>query len=251
MARQTTQRGYTLIEIMIALTIGVFLTGGMLNLYIGSKRAYNIQSTLTELQEVGRFGIKSMIEDIRMAGFFGCGTTASVVNVLTGGAANWEINAAEPLRGFDAGVSVFPPNFAGNVVANTDALVLLRTQPSDAYVVDTHSTAANQLTLKDPHDLQQGEILAVTDCLNTAIFQQTNANAASVATTVDHAAGTTVPGNCAPGLGGPVDCAAGTSQPYQFPEESFITRVISRAYYIGNGASGRSALFRLDINNTG
>ncbi|MEO0574910.1 MAG: PilW family protein [Pseudomonadota bacterium] len=251
MNTQTTQRGYTLIELMIALTIGAFLTGGLLQLYIGSKRSYNVQNVLGELQEVGRYSLTSMVSDIRMAGFMGCGASAGVVNVLNGATANWEINAETALRGFEGGVSTFPADFSGDVIAGTDAITILRAVPDDAYVVQSHVPATATITLKNAHDLQQSEVLAITDCLNTSVFQMTNANAASTATTVVHDNTGTTPGNCTRGLGSPLDCATTAGTAYQYDTDAFVMRIISRAYYIGTGASGRNALFRLDTNNNG
>lgn len=251
MNTHNTQRGYTLIELMIALTIGAFLTGGLLQLYIGSKRSYNVQTVLSELQEVGRYTLTSMVADIRMAGFMGCGAATGVVNVLNGASANWEINAETALRGFEGGVSTFPADFSSDVISGTDAITILRAVPDDNYVVQAHVPATATITLKAQHDLQQSEILAITDCLNTSVFQMTNANAASTATTIQHSNAGTTPGNCTTGLGSPLDCSTTAGTAYQYDTDAFVMRIISRAYYIGTGASGRNALFRLDTNNNG
>ncbi|MEL6869110.1 MAG: PilW family protein [Pseudomonadota bacterium] len=243
--------GYTLIELMIALTIGAFLTGGLLQLYIGSKKSYNTQSVLTELQEVGRFSVTSMISDIRMAGFMGCGDANQVVNVLNNGALNWELNVAQPLRGFEGAIAGFPADFAASVVPGTDALIVVRAVPDDDYVVLSHVPATATITLKGPHDIQQGDVLAITDCLNTSVFQMTNANPANTATTIVHTAGAGAPGNCTTGLGSPLDCSTAAGTPYQYDTDSFVMRLTARAYYIGVGASGRNALFRMDLNRNG
>ena len=244
-------RGYTLIELMIALTIGAFLVGGILQLYVGSKKSYNTQQALMELQEVGRFSLNMMVSDIRLAGFMGCGRATNVINTLNGGTTNWQYNAATSILGYEAGVSTFPPQFAANVLPGTDAITITRAIPEDRYVVQSHAPAAATITLDAAHDLQAGEILAITDCLNTAVFQQTNGNAANTATTINNAAGASVPGNCTQGLGAPLDCSTTTGTPYQFDEDSFVLRMLSRAYYIGTGASGRSALFRLTLDSNG
>ncbi|MEL7313174.1 MAG: PilW family protein, partial [Pseudomonadota bacterium] len=245
------QNGFTLIELMIALTIGAFLVGGMLQLYVGSKKSYNIQSTLTELQEIGRFSLNSMIQDARMAGFLGCGRSDNVVNTINGGPATWFLDAENALVGYEGGASIFPPAIAGDVVAGTDAFTMIRAIPDDRYVVQTHATPTATLTLTQPHDLQQGEVLMVTDCLNSAMFQMSNANPANAELTVQHAQGVGAPGNCTAGLGSPLDCTTAAGTPYQFGEDSFVMRMTSRVYYVGTGASGRNALFRREMTTTG
>lgn len=249
MNRASKQSGYTLIELLIALTIGAFMIGGILQLYVGSKKAYNTQSVLMELQEIGRFSLDMMVSDIRMAGFMGCGRAEGVVNTLNG-ATSWQLDAATSVLGYEGGVSTFPADFVG-AVPNTDAIKIVRAVPDDQYVVQSHAPASGTLTLKDFHDLQQSELLMVTDCLNTAMFQMTNVNTAGATNTVVNADGVLSPGNCTRGLGKPIDCTTSSGTPYQYDENSFVMRMTARGYYIGVGASGRNALFRVALGNNG
>ncbi|MCD2449273.1 PilW family protein [Methylicorpusculum oleiharenae] len=62
----------TLIEIMIALLIGAFLLGGILQIFINTKQTYRMQEGLSRLQENGRFAMDFLARDIRMAGYWGC-----------------------------------------------------------------------------------------------------------------------------------------------------------------------------------
>jgi type IV pilus assembly protein PilW len=72
MNRKARQTGLTLIEIMIALLIGAFLLGGVLQIFLGSKQTYRMQDNLAKLQENGRFAMEFLAKDIRMAGYWGC-----------------------------------------------------------------------------------------------------------------------------------------------------------------------------------
>ena len=74
----------TLIEIMIALLIGVFLLGGIMLVFISSKQTYRTQENLSRLQENGRFAMEFLSRDIRMAGFWDCMTSNSAVSDVTG-----------------------------------------------------------------------------------------------------------------------------------------------------------------------
>jgi type IV pilus assembly protein PilW len=66
------QYGMTLIEIMIALLIGAFLIGGVLEIFINSKQTYRMQDGLSRLQENGRFALDFIGQDIRMTSYWGC-----------------------------------------------------------------------------------------------------------------------------------------------------------------------------------
>jgi len=64
-----TQRGLTLVEILVALMISAFLIAGVIQLFIGSKQTYRGHDALSRIQENGRFALDSMARDIRMAGY--------------------------------------------------------------------------------------------------------------------------------------------------------------------------------------
>ena len=75
------QTGMTLIEIMIALLIGAFLLGGVLQIFIGSKQTYRMQEALSRLQENGRFAIDFIGQDIRMTSYWGCHSGARAPDI--------------------------------------------------------------------------------------------------------------------------------------------------------------------------
>ena len=71
------QTGLSLIEIMIALLIGAFLIGGVLQIFISSKQTYRMQQNLSRLQENGRFALDFIGRDVRMTSSWGCLTRPS------------------------------------------------------------------------------------------------------------------------------------------------------------------------------
>ena len=67
-------RGLTLIEVMVALTISLFLLLGITYVYTGSKQTYRSVASLSTMQENGRLAIEYLTQDLQMAGNFGCAT---------------------------------------------------------------------------------------------------------------------------------------------------------------------------------
>ena len=63
--------GYTLIEWMIAIVIGLFITGGLMSLYVISNETTQDSLDNGELQEHGRIAMNLLLRDLRMAGFWG------------------------------------------------------------------------------------------------------------------------------------------------------------------------------------
>jgi type IV pilus assembly protein PilW len=66
------QQGLTLIEIMIALLIGAFLLGGVMEIFLNTRQTYRVQDAMSRLQENGRFAMEFMANDIRMADYREC-----------------------------------------------------------------------------------------------------------------------------------------------------------------------------------
>jgi type IV pilus assembly protein PilW len=65
------QGGLSLIELMIALLVGLLLLGGLVQIYVSSKQGYNAQEQLARMQEGGRFAMDLITRDLRRAGYWG------------------------------------------------------------------------------------------------------------------------------------------------------------------------------------
>jgi type IV pilus assembly protein PilW len=65
----TRQRGFSLVEILVALTISMLLLGGVLQIFLSSKQAYRVQDSLSRVQENGRFAVDYLGRYIRLAGY--------------------------------------------------------------------------------------------------------------------------------------------------------------------------------------
>lgn len=63
------QRGLTLIEIMVALLIGIFLLAGVIQIFIANRQTYRVQENLSRMQENGRFAMYYLSRYIRLAGY--------------------------------------------------------------------------------------------------------------------------------------------------------------------------------------
>ena len=71
------QHGMTLIEIMVALVISLFLLAGLLQMFIATRQSSRIQENLSRIQENGRFGIEYINRVVRQAGYR---SRASILN---------------------------------------------------------------------------------------------------------------------------------------------------------------------------
>lgn len=66
------QRGLSLIELLIALALGLAVLVGLSSVYVAVKQSFRFQETTGRLQEDATFAIDSIARDLRMAGSAGC-----------------------------------------------------------------------------------------------------------------------------------------------------------------------------------
>ncbi|CAJ1846812.1 PilW family protein [Aeromonas jandaei] len=64
-------RGFTLVEWLIAMVIGVFLLGGVLSVFVASRTTSEDAFDQSELQENGRLAMRLIAQDLKWAGFWG------------------------------------------------------------------------------------------------------------------------------------------------------------------------------------
>lgn len=69
-ARRVTQRGVTLIELMVALTINLAIVVAAVYLYLGTRESQRALDQTSEANEVGVFALRALGRDIMNAGFY-------------------------------------------------------------------------------------------------------------------------------------------------------------------------------------
>jgi type IV pilus assembly protein PilW len=67
--RQYISRGFTLVELLVSLTIGLLLTIVIAQLFLGSRQSYATTDDLSRLQENMRYSQQLLMRTIHMAGF--------------------------------------------------------------------------------------------------------------------------------------------------------------------------------------
>ncbi len=80
--RRIAQCGFTLVELMIAVTIALFLVGGLVTLVDGMKRASLSQDGLSQLQDNERMAATLMGDVIQSAGYFPSPTINTAASML-------------------------------------------------------------------------------------------------------------------------------------------------------------------------
>ena len=230
------QRGLTLVELMVAVTISIILLSGVLQMFLSSKQSYRTVESLSRMQENARYTMGVLSKEIRMAGFAPCKLTSNIANVLNNSGDDKYNFFDGAVMGYEGDTSTFGSDFpatgtsAGDRVAGSDAIRILR-GGTESYSVEVHNTSSAEFKLKgDDHTLDPGDIVLVCDAMNSSIIQITNSNQSNV--TIVHQTGSGSPGNCTKGLGFPVVCTAnGTA--YTYDQGSQLVKFESYVYYLG------------------
>jgi len=96
-------RGYSLIELMVAIVVSMILLAGVIELFIGNKQAYRLQEGFSRLNENSRYATMVLNRSLRMGDHWG-GVGPDVVEVDGGVAINGDCAEipAESSVGFEA-----------------------------------------------------------------------------------------------------------------------------------------------------
>lgn len=245
-------QGFSLVELMVALTIGLIILGAVSTLFVNSKQTYTTQDSLSRLQENARFAMHFLIKDLRLAGYYGCISDIapdSVYNTLNG--SDFAYNLQIPLEGVNTigGTSASPTGtwypsanttMPANAIPGTDAVAIrLADSSSPIYLnVEMPNTSA-VLKVSATTGISVNDIIMISDCSSADIMQVTQIN--NTDPHLVHNTGAGVPGNATKILSKAYSPSTG-------PGGTRIMKFKTNTYFIGTGASGNPALFRRENN---
>lgn len=240
-------RGFTLIELMVAMVLGLVIVGGATGVILANRESYRTNEALSQVQESARTAFELLARDVREAGISGCDSSGRMANVLrtNGGTAWWQTWVG--IEGYDAGeVNPAVPTSTTRAerVAGTDSIILQGIQGTGLTVESHNAAAANFKINAASTDLVDNDVLVLCDFDHAAMVQVTSYNSNNVTVVHNTGGGAATPGNCSKGLGYPTDCDTATGNPYAFARNSQVSRLAASTWYIGNndraGEGGRS-----------
>ena len=168
------QRGVTLVEMMVALAIGLLVTVAMLKVYVDASRMYRFNEGLARVQENGRFALEFIRRDARVAGFWGCNSDAPLPpGIATGSNAYIDVDAGDIAGTSDDGLN------------GADSVTFRSATGSGALVTADMSGTDGTITVDSASALATDTAALISDCENGDLFQITGISGTALA----HAAG--------------------------------------------------------------
>lgn len=265
------QRGLSLIELMIALLLGLIVSAAAGGIFLANKRVYASTETLNRIQENTRVSFEIMARDLREAGGNPCGGGVPIVSQLVAGNTSWWQQYEDGLRGYPAGTAApGTANGAGAAqrVANTDAIDVHLANSGDIRVLQHDNPSAN-LRVNSTAGLEVGDILLVCNHTYAFVFQTTQLNSAGGVSGIQHNGGGSggnckqefryeraADGSCAPNSANVGYCflvPAGSSVNPNCDKHArspaTVVQVQSFRWYIGNNGRGGRSLYRATLDN--
>ena len=260
------QSGLSLIELMIAMVVGLVLMAGVLSIFISSRSGYGANTAAAQVQEDGRFALDFMRNNVRMTSYMGCATTARSNTILNpvGQLYNfllpmygYEYNGTDPATATSAapyvinsetpaGTALSSGNLTPvgdvttaavtNVIPGSDVLALLSASGDPVYL--TAPTAGGTIQVTTSTTLAPGQLAVISDCVKSTTFQVGNSD--------NNTPGILTIGSVAPGPG---NYQNNFSVGYQSGAQVLAANVL--VYYVGKDIDNSPALFQAQLQPDG
>lgn len=130
-------RGMSLIELMIAITLGLAILAGVIGIFSTTSTARNEVERTSRQIENGRYAMEVLTDDIRLAGFYGelnvgaVATPSSLPDPCSTNITDWQNAVPLHLQGYDGG-SGAPSCIGSSLKSGTDLVVVRRARACTA-----------------------------------------------------------------------------------------------------------------------
>lgn len=141
------QAGVSLIELMIAITLSIFIAAALIALFINSKQSYRINENMSRLQENARFAVTFLSRDLRMADFRTCVTADRLGDAVSG--AN-----GTGLNGSDTITVLWQSNDCASASAVVTTIYSIQTGSGGGPALFRSTDGVNQELVEGIEDLQ-------------------------------------------------------------------------------------------------
>lgn len=223
------QRGFSLVEMMVAITLGFIVVGAVGYLYLGSRQSFRTTDNVSRMQENARYALQTIAHDVRMAGYVGCGNLQTMTVNTIANAPVPALTIANAITGLDTGVG--PTSFGGITRPAGDAFSVMAAFGGGVNLTGNLAPAnANVQIQGNPYGFATGDVLVVTNCTNADIFKATAVSGGTGTVTIAHANSSNT-GN-----------RVGT-----YGTSAFVMKMEQYTYFIGTNPAGKRALYRTSL----
>lgn len=241
---RTGARGVTLIELMIAMVLGLLIVAAVSAVYLSSRQTFRANDNLARVQENVRTAFDALTHDIREAAFFGCAgqdplKTGKFLNALNNNT-RLLFDFQYPVYGYEAiSTSAWNETPDSDIVSpltGRDILVVRTVIEGGGPIVERDKVNL-KLSVSENSGIIAGDILLANTCEHAFVFQATSVATNAKLDIISAAVGVQTPGNS-------------TNSFLKIPplQDGELRRIVTRVYYIADNAAGLPSLFLLPSN---
>lgn len=232
MNKLTKQAGISLVEVMVALVISLFLLAGIVQVYIGNKTTFAFTNALAEIQENGRFALDTMSQDFRMVGQWGC------VAFDPDDTSNINNNVPGALYAFDSTDAVTGTNNAG--LNGSDTVTVMGGKPGQANVESPFTPATTQnVVVNAVNSISTGDTVLLARCGANDLVGAPDADILSVTNVV----------NISSDSQRQIFFSTNKSQQYENDATMLVLQNVTYSIAPGAGPGNPPALWRSEFGN--
>lgn len=221
------QRGLSLVELMISITLGMVAVAGAISIYLANRSSYKLVEGAARVQENARFAVEFLGRDLREAGGIVCGGNLVQENVLDSTyKAEWWGDWSSGLKGYNGTTAVEDAMFQTSGrerTSGTDALLVWNASSASPSQITNFDASTNTFTVYPQRSEAQGYVFTACDDARVSTF------------TLIQQASTTV--------------VAAQAPTNAIKPGGFVNPLNASAWYIGDGASSSStqSLYRVRL----
>lgn len=180
-------RGFSLIELMVALAISLLLLTGVVSIFVSSKSSYETNERTSRIQENGRFALDAIMSDVRASGFVGCARQPTYRSTSLSSATTLQWNfLAGSVAGFQAsGTSTWSPAMDTSVsspLSGSDVLAVrvpVRERVAQPLTANMGAATNTLQVAAGTSGVAAGEIAVAYSCEAISVFQVTALDSAT------------------------------------------------------------------------
>lgn len=174
-------KGFSLVELMIAVVLGAIIIGGIASIFLGVAKSSKLNEAVAHLQNNARVALDSMARDVRAAGFMGCATgDDATLNINAPNAPTSDFDATA-ITGYLVGNGSWlpslpfgysPPTTIGKPVEGTHALSVQFAEFPGLPMFSSMSSVLGNVSLEsiDDIDLAARDLVVISDCSTAELF---------------------------------------------------------------------------------
>lgn len=186
-------KGFTLVELTVAIALGAFMLGVMAKVMLDMKKTSITQVNIQKIQNDINFSMEKINRDLRGSGFRGCisayDTSLSWVNFVNATGGSTYQTAMTPING-SYGNSGFSPALDSSVSAlspiNTYDVLTIRQTIKDPLVLTTDMAAATSAMIVNSgasSNLAAGDFAIISSCSATSLFKVSTVSSTQITST--------------------------------------------------------------------